>query len=63
MSGAKYCPVCGEKQSLIIDTRVMSWGNIYRRRICPACKVRWSTMEIPCGPERGKKNDSNTADA
>ena len=54
MKGAKYCPVCGRKQSQILDTRVMFWGNVYRRRICPACKSRWSTMEVLYEPEKRK---------
>jgi transcriptional regulator NrdR family protein len=55
MKGAKYCPVCGRKQSQILDTRVMFWGNVYRRRICPACKYRWSTIEVLYEPEKRKK--------
>jgi transcriptional regulator NrdR family protein len=54
MNGAKYCPVCGEKHSKIIDTRD-KYGNVYRRRICPACKARWSTMEVPCGSGKREK--------
>ncbi len=54
MKGAKYCPVCGRKQSQILDTIVMFWGNVYRRRICPACKSRWSTIEVLYEPEKRK---------
>lgn len=40
----KDCPYCGT-ESLIFDSRPMTYG-IYRRRECPKCKYRFTTVEI-----------------
>lgn len=39
------CPVCGCKESFIIDSR-RSNGMVKRRRVCGKCSVRFNTYEI-----------------
>lgn len=48
----KRCPTCGKKLR-VVDTREREKGRvkaengaIYRRKECPACKKRFSTVEM-----------------
>lgn len=41
-----YCPICGKKDTKVIDSRVSSDGaGVRRRRECEKCKFRFSTTE------------------
>lgn len=41
------CPVCGNPDSKVIDSRPVEEGNsIKRRRECPVCQKRFTTFEI-----------------
>ncbi len=41
-----YCPVCGEPDSRVIDSRVVDGGSgVRRRRECPKCLKRFTTYE------------------
>lgn len=44
MSDIRMCTRCGA-QSDVIDSRPRQLG-FHRRRECPSCNRRWSTMEI-----------------
>ena len=40
------CPVCGENNSRVIDTRDRgTWRR--RRHECVMCGARWTTQEVP----------------
>ena len=40
------CPFCGNKDTKVIDSRVMGDGySVRRRRECPKCRARFSTKE------------------
>lgn len=42
------CPNCGHQGDIAVaDTRTRDGIKITRRRICPHCHHRWSTLEIP----------------
>lgn len=41
----KWCRQCGHKDSIVSDVRSQE-GGIVRRRKCPACGFRWSTIEL-----------------
>ena len=47
MLGCKmHCPVCGEPDSRVIDSRVADGGSgVRRRRECPKCLKRFTTYE------------------
>lgn len=41
-----YCPVCQEHNTRVLDSRVVEQGAaIRRRRECPACNYRFTTVE------------------
>ncbi len=41
-----YCPICGSKETKVIDSRVSNEGMaIRRRRECIKCDYRFSTLE------------------
>ncbi|TNL99214.1 transcriptional regulator NrdR [Corynebacterium tapiri] len=41
-----YCPFCHHEQSRVIDSRVVDAGaSIRRRRECPSCQGRFTTVE------------------
>lgn len=41
-----FCPFCGETETKVIDSRLVSEGSaIRRRRECTACKERFTTFE------------------
>ena len=41
-----HCPVCGEPDSRVIDSRVADGGSgVRRRRECPKCLKRFTTYE------------------
>ena len=45
----RVCSACG-CESYVVDTRSSTYKKnevIYRRRQCPNCKKRWSTLEVP----------------
>lgn len=42
--GARMCPVCGES-SKVLDSREKPDGSIWRKRICPSCKAKYTTLE------------------
>ena len=39
------CINCGRTGRVYMD-RLMTNGNVYRRRRCPECKKAWTTIEI-----------------
>mgnify|MGYP001600821862 CR=1 FL=1 len=40
------CPVCRHRDTRVVDSRVVPDGtSIRRRRLCPSCKHRFSTLE------------------
>ena len=39
------CKTCGATGRVYLD-RLMTSGNVYRRRRCPKCKAAWTTIEI-----------------
>ena len=41
----RKCPTCGV-EAYVIDTREQPDGTIRRRRECPQCGERWSTVEL-----------------
>lgn len=41
---ARMCPICGA-DSRVYDTRETADGTIRRKRRCPACGVRFCTVE------------------
>ena len=44
------CPGCAAAgSSRVIDSRPTREGGTRRRRVCSACKHRWSTIEVPLG--------------
>ena len=41
-----HCPFCNFSDTKVIDSRLASENSqVRRRRECPKCKNRWSTME------------------
>ena len=41
-----HCPFCGEKDTRVVDSRLVSDGaQVRRRRSCSACKERFTTFE------------------
>ncbi len=41
-----YCPVCNDKETRVLDTRLSQDGtSIRRRRQCDHCEYRFSTLE------------------
>ena len=42
---ARMCPKCGCDRSKVIDIRDTT-GMVKRRRKCPECGYRWSTVEV-----------------
>jgi transcription repressor NrdR-like protein len=45
MIDSRHCAQCGQ-QSDVIDSRPTQHGFIRRRRMCPACQCRWTTLEL-----------------
>lgn len=45
MFNVRTCLKCGA-DSYVMDTRITPSGHIRRRRECPFCKKRWTTIEI-----------------
>ena len=42
----KYCPVCNNKDSKVVDSRISTDGaSVRRRRECEKCAFRFSTLE------------------
>lgn len=42
-----YCPVCGMKDTSVVDSRVVSEGTqVRRRRECNDCRLRFTTYEV-----------------
>jgi hypothetical protein len=41
------CIRCGAGDSRVVDTRQRRHGFRNRRRVCTACGVRWTTVEVP----------------
>jgi hypothetical protein len=41
------CIRCGAGDSRVVDTRQRHHGFRNRRRLCTACGVRWTTVEVP----------------
>lgn len=41
----RQCTKCGA-ESYVVDTRPKPDGTIYRRRMCPFCRIRWTTSEV-----------------
>jgi len=40
------CPSCHEKNNKVLDTNVIGYGQmIKRRRECRSCQHRWTTLE------------------
>lgn len=39
------CPKCGERTN-VYDTRISFEGKTRRKRICPSCSHRYSTIEV-----------------
>jgi transcriptional repressor NrdR len=45
-SSAMYCPVCNNKDSKVVDSRISTEGvSVRRRRECEKCAYRFSTLE------------------
>jgi transcriptional regulator NrdR family protein len=43
----RICPRCGHGEAGVVDSRhTARFGAIRRRRSCPACNNRWTTLEI-----------------
>jgi transcriptional repressor NrdR len=41
-----HCPICGHKETRVVDSRVAADGAaVRRRRECEACQARYSTVE------------------
>ena len=41
-----HCPFCRSTDTRVLDSRVADDGSsIRRRRSCPACEKRWTTVE------------------
>ncbi len=41
-----HCPVCGHEDTRVIDSRLVPGGqSIRRRRECPSCSERFTTLE------------------
>ena len=41
-----FCPFCNDKDTRVVDSRLVSEGNqIRRRRECTHCKERFTTYE------------------
>jgi transcriptional repressor NrdR len=41
-----HCPSCGHVETRVIDSRLLNGGQgIRRRRICPSCGERFTTLE------------------
>lgn len=45
MKKVKECPMCGTETS-VVDSRAHKEG-IWRKRFCPSCGFKFSTMETP----------------
>jgi len=45
MRGSEQCPKCGG-ESMVLETRPRTDRPLLRRRLCLACKLRWSTHEV-----------------
>lgn len=44
--GIDACPACGLGGVMVVNSRPTKVGR-RRRRLCPSCRHRWSTQEIP----------------
>ena len=40
-----FCPKCGERTG-VYDTRISFEGKTRRKRLCPKCSHRYSTIEV-----------------
>ena len=40
------CPNCAEFRTRVIDSRTLEEGTIRRRRVCVACRFRFTTYEL-----------------
>ncbi len=40
------CPECQHSNTAVYDTRASLDNTIRRRRACPKCNARWSTIEL-----------------
>ncbi len=41
------CPYCSAENSRVVNSRGRPGGKeVYRRRECPACGLRWTTREV-----------------
>lgn len=43
----KRCPKCYCPNAKTTDSRVRESEFVARRKLCPNCKHRWSTIEVP----------------
>ena len=44
--GSMHCPFCQNPDTKVIDTRISDDGHsIRRRRVCPKCSKRFTTVE------------------
>ena len=41
------CPVCGQRDTRVVDSRELDDSAVRRRRECPACGSRFTTYERP----------------
>jgi len=42
----QFCPSCGEKGIIALETKKNKFGHIYRRKGCVKCDHRYTTFEI-----------------
>lgn len=47
MRGVRTCPKCKTDTGQVIDSRLDENGWVRRRRQCPVCGRRWSSVEVP----------------
>lgn len=52
------CPECKHK-TIVIDSRERVASEVYRRRECMACRIRFTTREYVTDVQRGDKHDDS----
>ena len=52
------CPGCKHK-TIVVDSRERGVSEVYRRRKCPACKIKFTTREYVTDVQRGDKYDDS----
>ena len=53
------CPECNHN-NVVVDTRERLASEVYRRRECPSCRIRFTTREYVTDVQRGGKHDNSS---